>query len=101
MKDKYILIEKTSLYRVESRYKKPYGYKAVAQRHADEKNAKIDWKGRRVPKANIAIVVSEREYAEMIKDMGEWKTGQNGNKIWIAFDTPACCDPTTETYMCM
>jgi hypothetical protein len=104
-RDKYILIEQTSLYRAESRYKKAYGYRGVAQKHADKLNTKNRdvyalWQRGNVPET--VIVVSEREYSEMIKGKGEWKNPIHGTgKIWVAFDTPACCDPSTETYACM
>lgn len=107
----YILIEKTSLYRAESRYKKAYGYAKVAQRHADRINAsntaayKSKLKGgyaQYATKPEKVIVVSESDYAQMIKGKGEWKTAiLGGGKVWVAFDTPACCDPSTETYACM
>jgi len=53
---------------------------------------------------DLVIVVSETEYAEMIRGKGEWKRNilnPNGGKIWVAFDTPACCDVSTETYHSM
>jgi len=122
MKDKYILIHSLSLYRAESRYKKAYGYKAVAQKHADKRNAKdlTQFKKDQAyskkmsklygskydanKKFDKIIVMSEREYAQRIEGMGEWKeplVGGNGKKVWVAFDTPACCDVSTETYWTM
>ena len=108
VKAEYILIRAGSFYRVDSRYKKPYAYAAVAQKNAEKRMAQehadwvreLKWNADEKHPEKI-IVVSQGAYAEMIKDMGEWKTGQNGNKIWIAFDTPHCCDSTTETYMSM
>ena len=117
MKDKYILVTAISLNRVESRYKKAYCYKAVALRKALEKSLKL-WQGyvaalkdakhygyKHLPKEIEAILVlSEREYAQRIDAMGEWKeplVGGTGKKVWIAKDTPACCDVSTETYWSM
>ncbi len=104
----YILVCAESFYRVDSRYKKPYVYAAVAQKNAEKRMARehADWvrELKWNPDAKHPekiIVVSEGAYAEMVKDKGEWKTGQNGDKIWIPFDLPHCCDPTSETYMSM
>ena len=105
-KQTFILIQAKSLARVESRYKKPYGYKAVAQRHADAINKRNAAEHKRYPgrdKPERVVVISEADYAKRIEGMGEWKTNLlgNGEKIWVAFDTPACCDPSTETYHSM
>lgn len=103
-KETYILIRALSLHRVESRYKKPYTYKAVALKHAhaimqreqDDRAAYCTLPGE-------ILVMSTAEYAKKTKGMGEWKHNLlgNGKKIWIPFDTPACCDPSTETYHSM
>lgn len=47
-------------------------------------------------------VYSLEEYAKAIKGKGEWKKSPfTGKLVWVALGTPACCDPTTETYMSM
>lgn len=47
-------------------------------------------------------VYSLDEYAEAVKNKGEWKVSPfTGKKVWVALGTPMCCDPTTETYMSM
>jgi hypothetical protein len=113
MKDKYILIDPTTLYRVESRYKNAYGYRKVAEKHAQARYdremrnyrdyQRKGWnKGAAAPVK--AQVVSTAEYAEMIKGKGEWRQpimGEPGARVWVPFDTPACCDPSTETYASM
>jgi len=112
--NRFILIYSLSLNRVESRYKNAYKYEGVALRRKLEITLK-HWEtyvmALRAAKAigheftgkepEEIVVMEEREYAKRIAGMGEWKIGQNGGKIWIDKDTPACCDPTTETYMCM
>ena len=41
-------------------------------------------------------------YQKAIAGKGEWKVSPfTGAKVWVAMGTPACCDPTTETYMSM
>jgi len=105
----YILIWAESFYRVDSRYKKPYVYAAVAQKNAEKRMARehADWvrELKWNPDAKHPekiIVVSKGAYAEMVKDKGEWRESLNGGgRVWVAFDTPACCDPSTETYWSM
>ena len=114
--NRFILIYAKSLYRVESRYKNAYKYHKVAERNRLEislkewtryveelKRAKAAGYEHRGDAPQEMIVMEEREYAKRIEGMGEWKENLlgNGQKIWIAFDTPACCDPSTETYHCM
>jgi hypothetical protein len=112
----FILIYSMSLYRVESRYKNAYKYEGVALRRKLEislkewtryveelKRAKAAGYDHRGDAPEEMVVMEEREYAKLIKGKGEWKENLlgNGKKIWVAFDTPACCDPSTETYHCM
>ena len=85
--------------RAESRYKKPYSYKAVAQKHADRMNAKRDPEN--VAKVPI-VVMTEAEFAEAIKGKGHWgRVVVGGKRVWVEADTPPCCDPTSETYWSM
>jgi hypothetical protein len=73
-----------------------YTSRAWAQRAAD-----------RLEKQHAAYgtkyaVYSLEEYAKAVEGKGEWKTSPfTGRKVWVALGTPACCDPTTETYMSM
>ena len=46
-------------------------------------------------------VYSTDEYNAAIVGKGEWKTSINGKRIWVPMGTPACCDPSTETYWSM
>ena len=113
------------MYRAESRYKKAYCYKGVAQRKADKMNFEglrnHDLQMERIKRLkkvygqtsvygdadagkvyDPVIVVSEAEFAEMIKGKGAWKNNLvGGGKFWCEHDTPACCDPSTETYWSM
>ena len=106
-KPSYILIYKDSLYRVESRYQSPYKYRGVALKHAERIYTRKleDWtRNQWGEKPEQIIVVSTDEYKELIKDKGEWKQaimGTPGTLVWVEFDTPACCDPSTETYASM
>ena len=116
--NRFILIYANTLYRVESRYKTPYKYHKVAERNRLEitlkhwetyvtalKAAKAIGHNYRGNAPEEIVVMEEREYANRIKGMGEWKTnnitGDGKTKFWVEFDTPACCDPSTETHHCM
>lgn len=109
VKAEYILVRAESFYRVDSRYKKPYAYAAVAQKNAEKLMSRehADWvrELKWNPDAKHpekVIVVSRGAYAEMVKDRGEWKTNlMSGDKVWVAFDTPDCCDVSTEAYWSM
>ena len=113
----FILIYSMSLVRVESRYKNPYKYEGVALRRKLEITLK-HWEAYvtalKAAKAmgmeytgdapEEIVVMEEREYAKRIEGMGEWKSpliNGNGKKVWIAFDTPSCCDVSSETYWSM
>ena len=122
-KAKYILIHEYSLHRAESPYKSAYGYEKVAQRHADALNDRAlserkeaNKRGKAAAKKNgykfVAredkhdkiIVVTEDDYDRMIAGKGEWKhnlLNPKGEKIWVAFDTSSCSDPSSETYHSM
>jgi hypothetical protein len=76
-----------------------YASRKCAQNAADRMNAKLD---RRGSGGSRYAVYSLEEYAKAVKGKGEWKTSPfTGRKVWVALGTPACCDPTTETYMSM
>ena len=111
MKTQYILIYSPSLYRVESRYKKPYAYRGVALKHAERigKRDKDDYMAHYFLGSKNSMkmpeeihVVSEEQYGGLLAGKGEWKTNLiSGVKFWCEFDTPSCCDPSTETYHSM
>ena len=44
------------------------------------------------------VVYSQDEYDAAVKGKGEWKQSICGGKVWVELGTPACCDPSTETY---
>jgi len=76
-----------------------YASRKCAQNAADRLNAKLDRYDRG---GSRYAVYSLEEYAKAVKGKGEWKTSPfTGRKVWVALGTPACCDPTTETYMSM
>jgi len=76
-----------------------YASRKCAQNAADRLNARLDRAGRG---GSRYAVYSLEEYAAAVKGKGEWKTSPfTGKKVWVALGTPACCDPTTETYMSM
>ncbi len=112
--NRFILIYGLSLNRVESRYKNAYKYEGVALRRKLEitlkhweayvmslKAAKASGYDHTGKEPETIVVMEEREYAQRTEGMGEWKeplVGGTGKKVWIAFDTPSCCDVSTEAY---
>ena len=112
--NRFILIYGVSLYRVESRYKNPYKYEGVALRRKLEitlkewtryveelKRAKAAGYDHRGDAPEEMVVMEEREYAKRIAGMGEWVeplVNGTGKKVWVPFDTPACCDVSSEAY---
>lgn len=76
-----------------------YTSRKCAQNAADRLNARLD---RARSGGDRYAVYSLDEYADAVKGKGEWKVSPfTGKKVWVALGTPACCDPTTETYMSM
>lgn len=70
-----------------------YASRKCAQNAADRLNA-------RSRSGDRYAVYSLDEYAAAVKGKGEWKVSPfTGKKVWVDLGTPACCDPTTETYM--
>ena len=73
-----------------------FASRKCAQNAADRYNAKLGGRGSKL------LVFSLDEYAAAVKGKGEWKVSPfTGERVWVALGTPACCDPTTETYMSM
>lgn len=76
-----------------------YTSRKLAQNAADRLNVRLD---RAKSTGSRYVVYSLEEYEEATRGKGEWKVSPfTGNKVWVALGTPACCDPTTETYMSM
>jgi hypothetical protein len=76
-----------------------YASRKCAQNAADRMNARLD---ARKSSGSRYAVYSQDEYNAEIDGKGEWKVSPfTGRKVWVALGTPACCDPTTETYMSM
>lgn len=76
-----------------------YSSRKCAQNAVDKLNAKLDAQGRG---GSRYAVYSLEEYSQAIANKGEWKTSPfTGALVWVPLGTPACCDPTTETYMSM
>lgn len=94
----FILIHEKSLTRAQSRYGKHlYAYRKVADRKAAELNAK-----RKNDSLGRVVVMTEDEFSKAIEGKGEWRTSVvGGQKVWVAHDTPACCDPSSEAYWSM
>lgn len=79
---------------VEPYHVKRYASRKCAQNAADKLNAYWD--------SDKYAVYSLDEYAEAVKGKGEWRTSVvGGQKVWVPLGTPACCDPSTETYWSM
>lgn len=77
-----------------------YTSRKLAEKAAKRLN--IRYMARNGTAKNIYKVYSLEEYAAAVKGKGEWKTSVcGGNKVWVPLGTPACCDPSTETYWSM
>lgn len=76
-----------------------YTSRKLAQNAADRLNARYAKAGHG---KNCFAVYSLEEYEKATRGKGEWKVSPfTGKKVWVALGTPACCDPTTETYWSM
>lgn len=74
-----------------------YASRKCAQNAADRINKRTAKYG-----GDKLAVYSLEEYRLATEGKGEWKVSPfTGAKVWVALGTPACCDPTTETYMSM
>lgn len=74
-----------------------YTSRKIAQNAADRLNARNKRAGYG---GDRYAVYSLEEYADAVRGKGEWKISPfTGKKVWVDLGTPACCDPTTETYM--
>jgi hypothetical protein len=80
-------------------FTKSYKFRKTAQNACDKLNARYAKSGHG---KNVFTVYSYDEYAAAVDGKGEWKTPIHGNgKVWVPLGTPACCDPSTETYASM
>lgn len=85
---------------VQPHFTKWYKNRKVAQNAADKLNARYAKNFNRA--TDSFTVYSQEEYEEATRGKGEWKTAiMGGGKVWVALGTPACCDPSTETYASM
>ena len=76
-----------------------YALRKCAQNAVDKMNARLN---ARKDRGSRYAVYSQEEYDDAVRGKGEWKVSPfTGKKVWVALGTPACCDPTTETYMSM
>lgn len=91
------LVYKTSMVEPLHLDRTRYTSRKVAQNAADRINKRNKKYG-----GDKLVVYSLDEYAAAVKGKGEWKVSPfTGAKVWVDLGTPACCDPTTETYMSM
>ena len=85
---------------VEPYFSKRYKSRKCAQNAADKLNARYAKNGHG-DKVHFTVYSLE-EYAAAVEGKGEFKLNPfTGQTVWVALGTPACCDPTTETYMSM
>ena len=97
MPNTFIIVYSQSM--VRPYFTKSYKFRKTAQNACDKLNARYAKSGHG---ENAFTVYSQEEYAAATEGKGEWKVSPfTGAKVWVALGTPACCDPTTETYMSM
>jgi hypothetical protein len=83
---------------VQPYFTKHYKSRKCAQNAADKLNARYEKAGHG---ADSFAVYSQEEYESATRGKGEWKESVMGGKVWVELGTPACCDPSTETYWTM
>lgn len=98
MPNTFIIVYAESM--VRPYFTKSYKFRKTAQNACDKLNARY---AKNFNRAHDSFAVySLEEYAAATEGKGEWKVSPfTGAKVWVALGTPACCDPTTETYMSM
>jgi len=85
---------------VQPYYTRQYKSRKCAQNACDKLNAR--YQRNRCDLDNSFAVYSQEEYEDAVRGKGEWKTAiMGGGRVWVALGTPACCDPSTETYASM
>jgi hypothetical protein len=89
---KYVLVNSKTLNKVSD---KRFAYRKVAERHAAERSAKKK-------DGSKVVAMTEHDYLNATRGKGEWKRDARfGNPVWVAHDTPRCCDPSSELYWSM
>ena len=88
---------------VQPYYTRQYKSRKCAQNACDKLNARERKRTRGgMPVGKDAYTVySQDEYEAATRGKGEWKQSVCGGKVWVSLGTPACCDPSTETYWSM
>jgi len=97
MKTQFIIVYSESM--VRPYFTKSYKFRKTAQNACDKLNAR--YQRNRCDLDNSFTVYSQEEYDAAVKGKGEWKQSICGGKVWVELGTPACCDPSTETYWSM
>lgn len=97
MPNTFIIVYADSM--VRPYFTKSYKFRKTAQNACDKLNARYAKNGH--GKTSFAVY-SQDEYRAATEGKGEWKTSVvGGSKVWVPLGTPACCDPSTETYWSM
>ena len=101
MPSTFIIVYATTM--VRPYFTKSYKFRKTAQNACDKLNARYAKSRGHSKTADLTFAVySYDEYRAATEGKGEWKVSPfTGAKVWVALGTPACCDPTTETYMSM
>jgi hypothetical protein len=97
MPNTFIIVYAESM--VRPYFTKSYKFRKTAQNACDKLNARY---AKNFNRAHDSFAVySQEEYEAATRGKGEWKTSVMGGKVWVELGTPACCDPSTETYWSM
>jgi hypothetical protein len=96
MPNQFMIVYSQSM--VRPYFTKSYKFRKTAQNACDKLNARYLKNGHG---KNAFTVYSQEEYEAATKGKGEWKQSVCGGKVWVELGTPACCDPSTETYWSM
>ena len=100
MPNTFIIVYAESM--VRPYFTKSYKFRKTAQNACDKLNARYaKSRGHSKDRDVVFAVYSYEEYAAAIDGKGEWKQSVCGGKVWVELGTPACCDPSTETYWSM
>jgi hypothetical protein len=97
MPNTFIIVYAQSM--VRPYFTKSYKFRKTAQNACDKLNARYAKNFGR--DSDSFAVYSQEEYADAVRGKGEWKQSVCGGKVWVELGTPACCDPSTETYWSM
>ena len=97
MPNTFIIVYAESM--VRPYFTKSYKFRKTAQNACDKLN--VRYAARNGTVKNAFAVYSYEEYRAATEGKGEWKESVMGGKVWVELGTPACCDPSTETYWSM